>query len=250
MSVAKTIERGSPADTVPQTLAIRVLLISHLPLMRASLRFVLEQAGFTVIGEGAAFDDALTWAAPVRPDVIVLDMDFRVGSADRLAELAERGSKCRVIGLGSRGCPHIHQTAVELGASGLVLKDERAEVLVKAILKGYAGEVWLDRRKGACSTRQLRGGRRTTPADLEAAKIATLTAREREIISRVGDGLKNKAIAQRLSISEATVRHHLTSIFSKLDLSDRCELVVYAFRHRLVNYDDAVDLPPRAAISD
>src|SRR5829696_2831055 len=56
--VAKTIERGSPVDTVPQTFAVRVLLISHLPLIRASLQFVLEQAGFTVVGEAAAFEDA------------------------------------------------------------------------------------------------------------------------------------------------------------------------------------------------
>jgi DNA-binding NarL/FixJ family response regulator len=69
---------------------------------------------------------------------------------------------------------------------------------------------------------------------IEAAKIATLTCREREIISLIGEGLKNKQIAARLYISETTVRHHLTSVFDKLGVADRLELVIYAFHHGLV----------------
>jgi two-component system nitrate/nitrite response regulator NarL len=67
----------------------------------------------------------------------------------------------------------------------------------------------------------------------EKAKIATLTEREREVIARACEGLKNKQIAERLFISDTTVRHHLTSIFSKLDVSDRLELVIYAYRYGL-----------------
>ena len=69
----------------------------------------------------------------------------------------------------------------------------------------------------------------------EASRIESLTDREREVIRLIGEGLKNKQIAERLSISEATVRHHLTSIFAKLDVEDRFELVVYAYRHDLAN---------------
>ncbi|PYV86368.1 MAG: hypothetical protein DMG05_19940 [Acidobacteria bacterium] len=68
--------------------------------------------------------------------------------------------------------------------------------------------------------------------------MATLTKREREVITLVGEGIKNKQIANRLFISEITVRHHLTSIFSKLNLSDRFDLIIYAYRHGLAN-------PPR-----
>ena len=82
----------------------------------------------------------------------------------------------------------------------------------------------------------LRRLRRRPVLDDHGARIATLTPREHEIISLLSDGLKNKAIAQRLMISEATVRNHLTSIFAKLDLSDRFELVVYAFRQGMVRY--------------
>ena len=69
--------------------------------------------------------------------------------------------------------------------------------------------------------------------DPEELKIKALTARERQIIKRVGQGMKNRAIAKRLCISEATVRHHLTSVFGKLDVGDRLELAIYAYRHGL-----------------
>ena len=131
------------------------------------------------------------------------------------------------------------QHALRLGASGIVGKDQPADVLFKAIEKVHAGEVWVDRVLmatilGAMSST---GERRT--ADPEAAKIALLTARERQIIAVVGEGLKNKRIAERLRISEATVRHHLTSIFDKLGVSGRLELTVYAYQHGLSK------LPPR-----
>jgi DNA-binding NarL/FixJ family response regulator len=74
-----------------------------------------------------------------------------------------------------------------------------------------------------------------SPADPEEAKIQTLTNRELEVITLVGEGLKNKQIADRLFISETTVTHHLSSVFSKLEVSDRLELIIYAFRHRLAS---------------
>ena len=81
---------------------------------------------------------------------------------------------------------------------------------------------------------------------LEAAKIAKLTNREREVIAVIGDGLKNKQIAVRLSISEETVRRHLTSIYSKLDVSDRLELVIYAYRYGLAKLPNGEEDWPNA----
>ena len=127
-----------------------------------------------------------------------------------------------------------HHVLIELGATGLVLKNERPEILIKAIRKVHGGEVWLDRNDyGACARANCQAA---AYSDAEADKIASLTRREHEIIALVGEGLKNGAIADRLFVSEATVRNHLTSILSKLGLSDRFELAVYAFRHGLVHY--------------
>jgi DNA-binding NarL/FixJ family response regulator len=116
---------------------------------------------------------------------------------------------------------------------GLVLKDKAAEVLIKAIETVHSGEVWLDGSLTASVISEISSVDKSRRPDPEAEKIRSLTGREREIVGLVCEGLKNKHIADRLFISEATVRNHLTSILSKLGLSDRFELALYAYRHHL-----------------
>jgi len=112
------------------------------------------------------------------------------------------------------------------------LKQQAADLLLKAIKKVHAGEVWIDRSMMSSVLSDVRSERHEE-TDPEAPKIASLTPREREVIALVSEGLKNKLIGERLFISETTVTHHLSSIFSKLDVSDRLELIIYAFRHGL-----------------
>ena len=123
---------------------------------------------------------------------------------------------------------------------GLVRKEQAAEVLVQAIEKVHAGEVWLETSMVTRALAEMAGQRAVgeEQTDPEAARIARLTAREREVIGLIGEGLYNKQIAKHLSISEATVSHHLTSIFAKLGLANRFDLVIYAYRHGLAE-------PPR-----
>jgi DNA-binding NarL/FixJ family response regulator len=137
--------------------------------------------------------------------------------------------------------PKVHQHAFELGAMGVVLKDQSIDTLVRAIRKLHAGEAWLERVQTANLLNAIR--RRRDPEDV---KIESLTKREREVILMVGQGLNGAAIGERLFISEATVRNHLTSILSKLELANRFELAVYAFRHRLVELSPAEPVPIRA----
>jgi DNA-binding NarL/FixJ family response regulator len=213
--------------------SIRVLLVSNQLLMRAGLRHLLETAGIVLVGEAATCDEALILSARDDPDVVVLDLDSRGDTLACLEELAAGEDEGRrVIALSDRGHASDHPAFVELGAVGLVLKNEGPEVLIKAIKKVHAGELWLDRVNTAQVFRRM--ARRRVEENAEAVKIAALTKREHEIISHIGEGLKNATIAQRLCISEATVRNHLTSILDKLGVSDRFELAVYAFRHGLV----------------
>ena len=103
-------------------------------------------------------------------------------------------------------------------------------VLLKAIRKVDEGELWVDRALMSdlyAEITQLNNG--TSPAE----DITKLTQRERAVIALIAEGLKNKQIAERMFISETTVSHHLTSIFTKLGVTDRLELVIYAFAHRL-----------------
>ena len=126
----------------------------------------------------------------------------------------------------------LHQMAVISGASGIVMREHDPEVLVKAIQRVHAGELWLGRSLTTRLVTKLASSS-VKKNDPEAVKIATLTKREKEVVMLVGKGLNSTIIAEQLGISEATVRNHLTSILDKLGVSNKFELAVYAFRNSL-----------------
>lgn len=214
---------------------IRILLVDDHVIMRAGLRMLIENhKGMVVVGEAGTRIDALAIAEREQPEIILLDLDMGGESGlDFLRELLDTATKARVVMLTGVRDPDAHRRAVQLGAMGLVLKDKAAEVLIKAIEKVHAGEVWLDRYLTASVLSEMSQSTSFRRADPEGEKIRSLTNRELEIIGLVCEGLKNKQIADRLFISEATVRNHLTSILSKLELSDRFELALYSYRQRL-----------------
>lgn len=220
---------------VPDVKPIRIVIVDDHTLIRAALRMLLEsRPGVVVVGEAAGLDDALSTTSREQPDIVLLDLDLgAVNGVDMLPQLHTAAPKTHVVVLTGVRDVESHRRAVRLGAVGLVLKDKAAEVLLQAITKVDAGEVWLDRVLVADVLSEMTRPKLRQPIDPEAVKIATLTAREREVIELVGQGLKNQTIAERLCISEATVRHHLTSVFAKLDVADRLQLAIYAYRHGL-----------------
>ena len=123
-----------------------------------------------------------------------------------------------------------HRLAIQLGALNCK-KQEPYEVLAKAIRKVYAGEAWIDCSMVAGIISTFSRGSEPNP---ETERAALLSERERQVISSLGRGLKNKEIAEHLCISDTTVRHHLTAIFSKLQVADRLELLIFAYRNGLV----------------
>jgi two-component system nitrate/nitrite response regulator NarL len=214
---------------------IRILLIDDHVIVRAGLRMLIENhKGMVVVGEAGTRIDAIAIAGREKPQVILLDLDMgKESGLDFLRELLDAAAGARVVMLTGVRDPEAHRRAVHLGAMGLVLKDKATEVLIKAIEKVHAGEVWLDRSLTASVLSEMSQAREIRRADPDARRISSLTDREREIVGLVCEGLKNKQIGDRLFISEATVRNHLTSILSKLELSDRFELALYAYRHHL-----------------
>jgi DNA-binding NarL/FixJ family response regulator len=175
--------------------------------------------------------EALERAAKEKPNVIVLDL--LLGDEDALAflpELCEASPDSRVLVLTGVQNPDAHRRAIRRGAMGIVLKEHAADQLLKAIEKVNKGEVWIERSMMGSMIQELS---RPPLVDPELVKIESLTEREREVIALVGEGLKNKQVGERLFISETTVTHHLSSVFSKLEVSDRLELIIYAFRHGL-----------------
>lgn len=216
--------------------SIRIFLVEDHVVMRAGLRLLLEsQPGLTVVGEATTYDEALTATASVQPDTIVLDLDLGGESiVEGIPALLAAAPQARVLVLTGLRDPDVHRQAVSLGAMGVVLKDKATEVLLQAIRKVHAGEVWIERTMMAHVLNERNRTRMAPQCAPEAVRIASLTVRERDIIALIGEGLKNRQIAERLNISETTVRHHLTAIFDKLEVTDRLALVVYAYRYSLV----------------
>ncbi len=211
---------------------IRILIVDEQEVMCEGLRMLLERNPcMLVVGQAGSCDEALAATVREKPDIVLLELEVGGSSTLRfIRELIERGGGARVIVLTGVRDREAHRQAVRLGAMGLVLKTSGCGVLIKAIERVHAGEAWLDHRMTAAMIAEISRPRRVHD---EAVKIASLTEREREIITAVGQGLKSRQIAERLFISETTVRNHLTSILGKLGLSDRFELAIYSYRYGL-----------------
>jgi DNA-binding NarL/FixJ family response regulator len=213
---------------------IRVVLVESQRLIREALRALLEGTRqIEIVGEAAGPDEAASLVEARHPDVLVLSIDGRdlreIGLFQQLPRLADLA---RPLVITSQTDPNLHARLIELGAMGIVLKTHPAQTLVKAVRKVSGGELWLDRAQTADLVSRLT--RRKSEGESDLARIGRLTARERQIVTVVTDGLTNKELAGRLGISEATVRNHLTSVLEKLGLSNRFQLAVYAFRKGLV----------------
>jgi DNA-binding NarL/FixJ family response regulator len=209
-----------------------ILLIDNQELVRLGIRHLLEANDFAVLA-AVAHAEAVQTAAELKPDVIILDPDTGdAAGLDIISNLMEASAQSRILVLTSQRDPAVCMRSIMLGAVGIMYKHEPPAVLFKAIGRLQAGEVWLDRGKTAGVLTQL--ALRRKELDSGEAKIQTLTKREREIVSAVCEGLRNKDISDRLFISEATARNHLTSILDKLGLTSRFDLVVFAFRHGLM----------------
>jgi len=222
---------------------IRVLALDHHTLMRAGLRLLLSQASepaypsytarFEVVGEAGDSAEALRLASQTKPDVILLELNLGGElNTEIIPELIKAAPQARIILLTGVEDRSIQRLAVQMGAIGVVSKKENGQTLYKAIEKVHAGEVWIDRNMMASVLTNLAQARRAGP-NPEAERIAALSEREREVIALIGQGMKNKQIAKCMTISETTVRHHLSSIYQKLEVADRLELSIFAYRNGL-----------------
>jgi DNA-binding NarL/FixJ family response regulator len=220
------------SDTLP--LPICILHLDHHRMVREGLRLLIEQhSKFKVVGESGSMEQALEYAAALKPDLILLELNLDANlDLQVIPRLIGASPESRILLLTGVADAHLHHQAIQLGAVGVVLKSEAGQVLLKAIEKVHGGEVWIDRRMMSQVLAQLHqresGGQAAQPPQ------AALSERENEVLELIGEGLKNTEIASRLSISEVTVRHHLTSIYRKLGVSDRLELIVFAYQNKIL----------------
>jgi DNA-binding NarL/FixJ family response regulator len=220
---------------VPSTERIRIVIIDSHTLVRTGLRLILENiTGFKVVGEAGKASEALEVVAAQKPDIVLLNLDSLSSiGLEIIRTLSKVSSSSRVILLARPDEAQVLINAVQEGVLGIVLKTQPSEVLIKAIQKVHAGEVWIERSMIANLLSGLRNAQQLITQDPQTESIGHLSRRERQVIQQIGQGLKNNQIAKQLSLSETTVRHHLTSIYGKLGVSDRLELLVFAHRNGL-----------------
>ena len=227
---------GAPKERLIRPDGIRILIADDHTIFRKGLRHLLEsEAGFRVVGEARDGEEAVRQARSLQPDVLLLDLAMPgVSGMDALAEMAAQPTPVRTVLLTASIEKSEIVKAVQLGAAGVVLKTSEIELLFKCIRSVMAGEHWIGRESVADLVQALRTLGDGSPTDRPARERFGLTPRELEITSAVVSGFSNKEIAQKLRLSEDTVKHHLTRIFDKVGASNRLELALFAVHHQIL----------------
>jgi len=214
--------------------SISILVVESQPLIREALTRLLNTAdGLLVVGSVGVATEVAPAVQIRQPDVAIFRFDpTHNASVALLEELPRVSAHTPPLVITATADVGVYARTVELGAMGVLSCEEAGDVLIKAVRKVHAGELWLDRARAAGVVARLTRG--LARRDPEMMKIESLTPRQREIVELVAEGLTNKQLADRLFISEATARNHITAILDKLEVRDRFQLAVFAFRRGLV----------------
>lgn len=221
---------------VPPDEPIRIVIIDHHTLMRAGLmRIIEDQEDMLVVGEAVDAHEAITIVGEEQPHIILLKLDsYSDITPEIIPELLKESNFSRIILLALHDNAEMNLSALKQGALGIVFTTQKPEILIKAIQKVNIGEVWIERSLIANVLNDLATSQNHMQDDPDLQHISDLTDRERDVILLIGRGYKNQQIAEQLHLSETTIRHHLTSIYTKLGVTSRLELLVFANRHNLV----------------
>jgi DNA-binding NarL/FixJ family response regulator len=227
----------NPESKEKKKSTVRILLADDHPIVRDGLKKLLQlEEDFEVVGEAGDGREVLDRVHELDPDVLLLDLRMpNLDGLSALQALQQTNKRTRVIILTASEDKNEFVQAMKLGCSGIVLKLTAPDLIVKSIRTVHSGEIWLDSLTTAAVMRQFSTG-------LEGAggqgggkgrERSPLSAREREIVALVAQGYKNKEMAEKMFISEQTVKNHLHNIFDKLGVSDRLELALYAIHKGL-----------------
>ena len=214
---------------------IQVVIADNQPLALSGMRnAVADQADIQVMAECQNRDRLVDAVRKHSPDVLLVSADILQEELEALEHLVTAIEDTRVIVLTSRQDADFLEGALRCGAKGVIQREWPIQQIPIAIRKVIKGGVWLEHSVAERVLENLLHSRDSE--NPEIPKISALTAREREVIQCICQGMRNKTVANSLHISEATVSHHLTSIYRKLGVDDRTSLVIYSAKQNLVTF--------------
>ena len=208
--------------------SIRVAVVDDHPLLREGVtRSLREIQGFEIVAEGASGADARRIVAEVQPDILMMDISMPDGGLETIPEILENRPSQKIVVLTVSEAGDDVSTALNQGAKGYVLKGVGSRGLAEILKAVASGETYvsptLSARLLSDLTARRTGGIMTNP-------LSDLTEREREVLDLVAAGLSNKRVALRLDLHEKTVKHHMTRILAKLNVSNRTEAALWLHR--------------------
>jgi DNA-binding NarL/FixJ family response regulator len=213
---------------------LRILLVDDHEVVRLGMRALLERhPTFTVVGEASTQEEAVVTASELKPDIVLMDIRLAGGSGiEACQQIKEQLPDTKVIMLTSFAEDELLFAAIRAGATGYLLKQIAAGDLIRAIEGAAHGEAMLD---PSLTQRVFFEVRRSIKKE-EAIAFQDLTSQERQVLLLIAEGKTNREIASELFLSEGTVRNYVSSILSKLTVSNRAEAAAYAIKHHLQDH--------------
>ncbi len=215
-------------------MTIRLLLVDDHEVVRLGMRALLERhKEFVVIGEASTEEEAVKQALELEPDIVLMDIRLAGGSGiEACQQIKEQRPDIQVLMLTSFAEDELLFAAIRAGATGYLLKQVNSNDLVRAIEAASRGESMLD---PSLTQRVFVEVRRSIKKE-EAVAFTDLTGQEKQVLSLIARGKTNREIAADLFLSEGTVRNYVSSILSKLSVSNRAEAAAYAIQHHLEDH--------------
>ncbi|MDQ2835520.1 MAG: response regulator transcription factor [Acidobacteriota bacterium] len=215
--------------------SIRIVVADDHPVVRFGVKNMLEsEHGFEVVGEAEDGDTAITQTLELEPDILLLDLQMpRLPGLEALRAIMNKSPRVKIIMLTSTISTQQIIEALQIGARGIVLKDTAVGDLSRSMRAVLSGDYWIGGERVANLVRALNDLMKQAAAVPER-KTYGLTPREIEVVTCIVEGCSNKDVAKQFTISEETVKRHLSNIFDKTGVSTRLELALFAIAHKLV----------------
>ena len=210
----------------------RLVLVDDHRLLREGLRRSLTEEGFDVVGEAGDGEEAIGVIDAVRPDVVLMDVTMpNLGGVEATKRIHAQHPQIRIVMLTMHADADVVADALRAGACGYLTKDSSTEDIAEAIRLAANGETAVSAKLAASMLGELRRLERAKDED------RLITNREEEVLQLIADGLSTPEVAQKLFISQKTVKNHLAAIYQKLDARDRTQAVVRAVRMGIISLD-------------